>query len=106
MEAHGPASPASPAGNSLNTSTDHAAAGTQEPQDHLCRLDRGHRRYLTKNFSPNYISGDIYIRFYVFLPTGFESANCTLAFYTSSQATADNETGAELRRVQLMNGAV
>ena len=31
---------------------------------------------LTKNFSP-VISGDIYVRFFMFLPTGYGSANST-----------------------------
>jgi hypothetical protein len=50
-------------------STDQAAAGT-----HSLKLTLSNAGNLTKNFSP-VVGGDLYVRFYVFLPTGWEAAN-------------------------------
>ena len=58
----------------LNTSTDQARAGTKSLKLTDTDTTGGAGVYLTKNFSPT-ISGDIYVRFYVFLPTGYGSTN-------------------------------
>ena len=60
--------------HTLNTSTDQARSGTKSLK--LTDTDSTGTvgASLTKNFSP-VISGDTYVRFYVFLPTGYESAN-------------------------------
>ena len=62
--------------HTLNTSTDYAMAGSKclKITDTDTTATTG--ASLTKNFSP-VISGDIYVRFFVFLPTGFGSANST-----------------------------
>jgi YHS domain-containing protein len=62
------------ASHTLNTSTDQARSGTKSLK--LTDTDSTgiNGAYLTKNFSPA-ISGDIYARFYVYLPTGYEAAN-------------------------------
>ncbi len=65
--------------HTLNTSTNEAAAGTHslEITGYDLADNSGtiyYDAYLTKNFSPT-ISGDIYVRFYLFLPTGFGAAN-------------------------------
>ena len=64
--------------HTLNTSTDYAMAGSKclKITDSDTTATTG--ASLTKNFSP-VISGDIYVRFFVFLPTGFGSANTTCA---------------------------
>ncbi len=61
--------------HTLNTSTTEAAAGTHSLE--LTGYDivgQSSGAYLTKNFSPT-ITSDIYVRFYLFLPTGFGTAN-------------------------------
>ncbi len=60
--------------HTLNTSTNEAAAGTHSLELTGYDISGQFGAYLTKNFSPT-ISGDIYVRFYLFLPTGFEAAN-------------------------------
>jgi hypothetical protein len=62
--------------HTLNTSTDQARSGTKSLKltDNDSTGTNG--AYLIKTFSPT-ISGDVYVRFYVFLPTGYESANST-----------------------------
>ncbi len=60
--------------HTLNTSTTEAAAGTHSVQLTGYDIAGAYGAYLTKNFSPT-ITGDIYVRFYLFLPTGFETAN-------------------------------
>ncbi len=55
--------------STINTSTTEAAKGT-----HSLMVTVPNGGYLEKNISPT-ISGDTYTRFYVFLPTGWESAN-------------------------------
>jgi hypothetical protein len=62
------------ASHTLNTSTDQARSGTKSLKLTDTDTTSINGAYLTKNFSPT-ISGDIYVRFYVFLPTGFEAAN-------------------------------
>ena len=62
------------AGHTLNTSTDQARAGTKSLKLTDTDTTGSNGAYLTKNFSP-VISGDIYVRFYVFLPTGYGSTN-------------------------------
>jgi hypothetical protein len=60
----------------LDTSTDQARSGTKSLKltDNDSTGTNG--AYLIKTFSPA-ISGDVYVRFYAFLPTGYESANST-----------------------------
>ena len=64
--------------HTLDTSTDHAMAGNKclKTTDSDTTATTG--ASLTKNFSP-VISGDIYVRFFMFLPTGYGSTNssCT-----------------------------
>jgi head-tail adaptor len=60
--------------HTLNTSTTEAAAGTHSVELTGYDIAGGYGAYLTENFSPT-ISGNIYVRFYLFLPTGFEAAN-------------------------------
>ena len=62
--------------HTLDTSTDYAMAGSKclkiTDTDTTATIGAS----LTKNFSP-VISTDIYVRFFVFLPTGYGSANST-----------------------------
>jgi hypothetical protein len=60
--------------HTLNTSTDQARSGTKSLKLTDTDSTGTNGAYLTKNFSPT-ISGGIYVRFYVFLPTGYGSAN-------------------------------
>ena len=60
--------------HTLNTSTDHAKAGAKGLKLTDTDTTSAYGAYLTRNFSP-VISGDIYVRFYVFFPTGFGSTN-------------------------------
>ena len=62
--------------HTLNTSTDYAKAGAKglKITDNDTTATVG--ASLTKNFSP-VISTDIYVRFFIFLPTGYGSANST-----------------------------
>ena len=62
------------ANHSLNTSTDQARSGTKSLKLTDTDSTGTTGASLTKNFSPT-ISGDIYVRFYAFLPTGYTSAN-------------------------------
>ena len=64
--------------HTLNTSTDQARAGTKSLKLTDTDTTAVYGACLVKNFSPT-ISGDIYVRFYVFLPTGYASTNtnCT-----------------------------
>ncbi len=64
--------------HTLNTSTTEAAAGTHSLELTGYDITNQLGAYLTKNFSPT-ITSDIYVRFYLFLPTGFGTANtgCT-----------------------------
>ena len=69
------------AGHTLNTSTDYAAAGTKSLKitctDSTTYSTAGTGASgvsLRKTFSPN-ITGDVYIRFYLFLPTGYGLIN-------------------------------
>jgi hypothetical protein len=61
-------------GHTLNTSTDQARSGSKSLKLTDTDSTGVNGAYLTKNFSPT-ISGDIYARFYVYLPSGYESAN-------------------------------
>jgi len=61
--------------HTLNTSTDYAMSGAKSLK--LTDTDTSAISYgasLTKTFSPT-ISGDIYVRYFVFLPTGYASGN-------------------------------
>ncbi len=60
--------------HTLDTSTTEAAAGTHSLELTGYDIENQYGAYLTKNFSPT-ITSDIYVRFYLFLPTGFEAAN-------------------------------
>ena len=60
--------------HTLNTSTDQARAGTKSLKLTDTDTTGATGAYLTKNFSP-VISGDIYVRFYLFLTTGYGSTN-------------------------------
>jgi hypothetical protein len=60
--------------HTLNTSTDQARSGTKSLKLTDTDTTATTGASLTKNFSP-VISGDIYVRFYIFLPTGFSSTN-------------------------------
>ena len=60
--------------HTLNTSTDFARSGTKSLKLTDTDSTGTTGASLTKNFSPT-ISGDIYARFYVYLPSGYESAN-------------------------------
>ncbi len=60
--------------HTLNTSTNEAAAGTHSLEITAYDVSGQNGVYLTKNFSPT-ITSDIYVRFYLFLPTGFGAAN-------------------------------
>ena len=60
--------------HTLNTSTDYAAAGTKSLKLTDTDSTGGNGACLVENFSPT-ISGDIYVRFYLYLPTGYTSAN-------------------------------
>jgi hypothetical protein len=60
--------------HTLNTSTDQARSGTKSLKLTDTDTTGSNGAYLTKNFSP-VISGDIYVRFYLFLPTGYASTN-------------------------------
>ena len=69
------------AGHTLNTSTDYAAVGSKslkitctESTTYSAAGTGTAGVCLSKTFSP-VITGDIYVRFYLFLPTGFGSAN-------------------------------
>ena len=64
--------------HTLNTSTDQARAGTKSLKLTDTETTGSNGAYLTKNFSP-VISGDIYVRFYLFLPTGYGSTNVNRA---------------------------
>jgi hypothetical protein len=64
--------------HTLNTSTDYARAGSKSLKITDTDSTGTTGASLTKNFSP-VISGDIYVRFYVFLPTGYTSANANCA---------------------------
>ena len=58
----------------MNTSTDFAKAGTKSVKITDTDTTATFGACLVKNFSP-VISGDIYVRFYVYLPTGYGSTN-------------------------------
>jgi hypothetical protein len=60
--------------HTLNTSTDQARSGTKSLKLTDTDTTGSTGASLTKNFSPT-ISGDIYVRFYLFLPTGYGSTN-------------------------------
>ncbi len=60
--------------HTLNTSTTEAAAGTHSLKLTGYDIENQIGAYLTENFSPT-ITGNIYVRFYLFLPTGFGTAN-------------------------------
>ena len=60
--------------HTLNTSTDYARAGTKSLKLTDTDTTGQYGACLVKNFSP-VISGDIYVRYYVLLPTGYASAN-------------------------------
>jgi hypothetical protein len=60
--------------HTLNTSTDQARSGTKSLKLTDTDTTATTGASLTKNFSPT-ISGDIYVRFYLFFPTGFGSTN-------------------------------
>jgi hypothetical protein len=60
--------------HTLNTSTDYAKSGTKSLKLTDTDTTASNGASLTKNFSPT-ISGDIYVRFYAFFPTGFGSTN-------------------------------
>ncbi len=62
--------------HTLNTSTVEAAGGTHSLQLYGVDVAGQNGAYLTENFSP-VISGGINVRFFVFLPTGFGTANST-----------------------------
>jgi hypothetical protein len=62
--------------HTLNTSTDHAAAGSKSLKITDTDTSGTYGACLVKNFSPT-ISADIYVRFYLFLPTGYGSTNQT-----------------------------
>ena len=64
--------------HTLNTSTDQARAGTKSLKLTDTDTTAASGACLVKNFSPT-IAGDIYVRFYIFLPTGYAStnSNCT-----------------------------
>jgi hypothetical protein len=62
--------------HTLNTSTDQARSGTKSLKLTDTDTSSVYGACLVKNFSPT-ISGDIYVRFYVFLPTGYGSTNQT-----------------------------
>ena len=62
--------------HTLDTSTDYAMAGSKSLKTTDTDTTATTGASLTKNFSP-VISGDIYVRFFIFLPTGFGSANAT-----------------------------
>ena len=60
--------------HTLNTSTDYARSGSKSLKLTDTDTTATTGAYLTKNFSPT-VSGDIYVRFYIFFPTGFGTAN-------------------------------
>ena len=60
--------------HTLNTSTDYAASGTKGLKITDTDTTATSGAYLTKNLSPT-ISGDVYVRFYLYLPTGWSSTN-------------------------------
>ena len=60
--------------HTLNTSTDYARSGTKSLKLTDTDTTASYGAYLVKNFSPA-VSGDIYVRFYVFFPTGFGTTN-------------------------------
>ena len=62
--------------HTLDTSTDHAAAGSKCLKITDTDSTGTTGALLRENFSP-VISGDIYVRFYIFLPTGYGSADST-----------------------------
>ena len=65
------------ANHTLNTSTDQAAAGSKCLKITDTDSTGTTGAFLKENFSPA-ISGDVYVRFYIFLPTGYGStdSNC------------------------------
>jgi hypothetical protein len=98
-------------GNSLDTSADRSASGAKSLK--IVSAAGGSRgACLTKNFSPNFknpaiLFGDLYVRFYVFIPTGFEAANPLtrlMSVLPGTYGTYDN--GACFARVTLMNSKV
>jgi hypothetical protein len=60
--------------HTLNTSTDYARSGTKSLKLTDTDTTATAGASLTKSFSPA-ISGDVYARFYVYLPTGYGSTN-------------------------------
>jgi hypothetical protein len=60
--------------HTLNTSTDQARSGTKSLKLTDTDSTGVNGAYLKKNFSPT-ISGDIYVRLYVFYPTGYWAGN-------------------------------
>jgi hypothetical protein len=60
--------------HTLNTSTDYARAGTKSLKLTDTDTTGSTGAYLTKTFSPA-ISGGVYVRFYVFYPTGYWAGN-------------------------------
>ena len=60
--------------HTLNTSTDYARSGTKSLKLTDTDTTATTGASLTKSFSPA-ISGDVYVRFYIYLPTGYGSTN-------------------------------
>ena len=60
--------------HTLNTSTDYARAGTKSVKITDTDTTATYGACLVETFSPT-ISGNIFVRFYVYLPTGYTSAN-------------------------------
>jgi hypothetical protein len=60
--------------HTLNTSTDQARSGTKSLKLTDTDTTATAGAYVRKNFSPT-IGGDVYVRFYVFFPTGYGSTN-------------------------------
>ena len=84
----------------MNTSTDYAKAGAKGLKLTDTDTTSTYGAYLTKTFSP-VISGDIYVRFFVYLPTGYTSANAGDA----SRRLLHIYCGANRGQISLYSGA-
>ena len=79
----------------LNTSTDYAMTGNKSLKITSTDSTGSAGAYLRKDFSPG-LTGDIYVQFYLFLPTGYATSQATtggvtrriLRFYTNNGAYA------------------
>ena len=86
--------------HTLNTSTDYARAGTKSLKITDSDTTNVYGACLTRTFSPT-ISTAIYARFYVYLPTGYTSANANCA----SRRLLRVFCGANRAQLSLWNGA-